>query len=101
MSERFPGLTNAYLGRNAAHRAFRAALANAKALPFVLARRDPNVLQGFLAEAEEASRRSADGNFAIGMAGGRSTAGSVQLGIHLTGAEISLVDAGGKGVGYI
>ena len=36
MSEQFPGLTIAYQPGNAAHRIFRAALANAKALALYL-----------------------------------------------------------------
>jgi hypothetical protein len=93
MMEQFPGLVIAYIGPNAAHRSLRAALANAKALAFVLVEKDSAVLRSFLAQAEEARRQSRDGNFALGMAGGRSTTTTVQLAIHLTGTEIALIDS--------
>jgi len=93
VSEQFPGLTIGYIGGNTSHRVFRAAIANAKALAYVLANNDSNVLRVFLAQAEEARRRSPDGQFAIGLTGGRSTTTSVQLAIHLTGTEITLIDS--------
>jgi hypothetical protein len=93
MSEQFPGLTMAYQAGNGAHRIFRAALANAKALAYVLAQKDATVLREFLVQAAEARRMSSDGNFAIGMAGARSTPTSVQAAILLTGTEIGLIDA--------
>jgi hypothetical protein len=84
MSEQFPGLTIAYQAGNAAHRIFRAALANAKALAYVLAQKDATILREFLVQAEEAKRMSSDGNFAIVMAGARSTPTSVQAAILLS-----------------
>lgn len=93
MQEQFPGLVIAYVGPNVAHRSLRTALANAKALAFVLVEKNSAVLRNFLMQAEEAKRQSPDGNFALGMAGGRSTTTTVQLAIHLTGTETALIDA--------
>ncbi|MEW6211676.1 MAG: hypothetical protein AB1631_25175 [Acidobacteriota bacterium] len=93
MSEQFPGLTITYIGHNASHRNFRASLANAKALAYVLADNNSMVLRGFLDRVEEAKRRSPDGSFAIGLTGGRSTTTNVQLAIHITGTEVALIDS--------
>jgi hypothetical protein len=93
LRDRFPELIYAYIGPNGAHLDFRVAMANAKALAYVLGRGDAAVLQGFLREADEARKRSGDGHFALGMAGGRSTMTSVQLAVHLTGNEIALIEA--------
>lgn len=93
MSKHVSDPLRAYIGSNAAHRSFRAALANAKALVFVLARPDSTVLQEFLARAEKAKQRGPGEDFAIGLAGGRSTAASLQAGVHLTGTEIALIDS--------
>jgi len=92
-SDRFPELVYAYIGANAAHRDFRVAIANAKALAYILGRADAAVLRGFLSEADEARKRSRDGHFALGTAGGRSTTTTVQLAVHLTGNEIALIEA--------
>jgi hypothetical protein len=48
MQEQLPGLVIAYVGPNAAHRSLRAALANAKALAFVLIEENSAVLRSFL-----------------------------------------------------
>lgn len=91
MNGQLPGLMIAYIGPNMAHRAFRAAITNAKALAYILASSNANVLQSFLQAADEARRRSRDGNYAIGMAGGRSTRNGVQMAFHVTGNEIGLI----------
>ena len=88
-----PGLLVAYIGPNPAHRSLRSALANVKALAFVLAEKDSGVLRSFLTHADGARRQSPDGRFAIGMAGARSTATKVQMAIHVTGAEVALMEA--------
>lgn len=93
MNEQFPGMTVAYLGSNEAHREFRTALANAKSLAYILVRNNAAVLRAFLDEVEQIKHQAADGPFAVGMAGGRSTTTSVQLAIHLTGNEIDLINA--------
>jgi hypothetical protein len=92
MTEQFPGLVVTYVGPNAAHRNLRTALANAKALAFVLLERDSAVLKSFLAQAEEAKLRSRDGNYAIGMVG-RATTTTVQAAIYLTGTQIALIES--------
>jgi hypothetical protein len=92
-NDRFPGLVYAYIGPNGAHRNFRVAISNAKALSYVLARNNAAVLSELLKQADEARQRSRDGHFALGMAGGRSTTTSVQMAIHLTGNEIALIEA--------
>ena len=92
MAEQFPGLVTTYVGPNASHRVFRTHLANAKALAFVLAQHDSTVLRGFLDHAEAARRKSPDGNFPIGMAGGGSTTTTVQLAIHVTATEARLIE---------
>jgi hypothetical protein len=96
MNEQFPGLTVAHLGTNAAHRVFRTALANAKALAFILASDNTAVLRAFLDNAEQ-TKQETGGAFALGMAGGRSTSTTVQLAIHLTGNEIDLINSGPGG----
>jgi hypothetical protein len=93
MPEQFPGLVVAYIGPNAAHRSLRAALANAKALTFVLVQRNLAVLRDFLTEAEKAKQQSRDGEFAVVMVGDGSTTTTVHVPIHLTGTEIALIDA--------
>lgn len=93
MNDRFPGLTVAYLGTNAAHREFRSALANAKALTYILASNNTAVLRDFLDEAAQIKQQAAGGPFALGMAGGRSTTTTVQMALHLTGNEIDLINA--------
>src|SRR5688572_21726334 len=92
-NHRFPDMVYAYVGSNRAHRDFRVAISNAKALGYVLAKNDAAVLRGLLQEADEARRQSRDGYFALGLAGGRSTTSTVQLAIHLTGNEIALIEA--------
>jgi hypothetical protein len=89
MAEEFPGLVVAYVGPNAAHRRFRTAIANAKALAFVLTEDNARVLHSFLEQADGARRRSPDGTFAIGKVGRASTT-SAQLAIHITSNEIDL-----------
>ncbi|HLN26224.1 MAG TPA: hypothetical protein VK395_00610 [Gemmataceae bacterium] len=93
MSEQFPGLMVAYLGPNAAHREFRTALANAKALAFILAEDNTAVLRAFLDKAEQTKSKAGGPGYALGMAGGRSTTTTVQLAVHLTGNEIDLINA--------
>lgn len=93
LNDRFPELVYAYIGANAAHRDFRIAIANAKALAYILGRGNAAVLQGFLKEANEARTQSPDGHFALVMAGGRSTTTTVQLAVHLTGNQIALIEA--------
>lgn len=94
MSERFPGLSRTYIGPNSSHRGFRESLANAKALAFVLTRKDPSVLTALLDEAAEIREKSRDGTFAMGVAG-RASETSVQLAVHLTGDEIDLIQSVG------
>jgi len=96
MNEQFPGLTVSYLGTNAAHREFRTALANAKALAYILAANNTAVLRAFLDKAEQA-KHQAGGPFALVMAGGRSTTTTVQMAVHLTGNEIDLINSGPGG----
>jgi hypothetical protein len=93
LNDQVTKLVYAYIGANAAHRDFRIAIANAKALAYILGRGNAAVLQGFLQEANGARAQSRDGNFALVMAGGRSTTTTVQLAVHLTGNEIALTEA--------
>jgi hypothetical protein len=93
MRARNTELTTAYVGRNAAHKVFRTELANAKALAYILAKKESAVLRAFLDEAEEAKKAAADGLFALGIAGSRSTTTTVQVGVLLKGNEIELVNA--------
>jgi hypothetical protein len=97
MNDQFPGLTVAYLGSNAAHRQFRTALANAKALAFILAESNTAVLRAFLDKAEQTRARAGGPGYALGMAGGRSTTTTVQMAIHLPGNEVDLINAGPGG----
>lgn len=97
MNEPFPGLMLTYLGPNAAHLEFRTALANAKALAYILASDNTAVLRAFIDQASQTKRQAGGGPFALGMAGGRSTSSSVQLAIHLTGNEIDLISSGAGG----
>lgn len=92
MANPWPELTVAYIGPNAAHLRYRTAIANAKILAFVLAQNDAGVLRSFLAQAEEARKRSPDGTFALGMAG-RATRTTIQMAIHITSNEVGLVSA--------
>jgi hypothetical protein len=57
MAEELPGLTATYIGPNTSHRQFRVAIANAKALAYVLAHNDARVLRSFQAEVEEARKK--------------------------------------------
>jgi sugar phosphate isomerase/epimerase len=52
------GVVTAYVGPNAAHRELRTALANAKAIAFILIEGDAKVLKAFLQHAEEIKRQS-------------------------------------------
>jgi hypothetical protein len=90
-THRFPEAVFAYIGPNKAHYDFRAALTSAKAIAFLLGRDDSSILKAFLAHASEVRKQSPDGHYAFGL-GGRSTATSIQLGIHLRGNEIDLME---------
>jgi hypothetical protein len=93
MPDQSPDLRIAYVGPNAAHRRFRADMANAKALAYVLAGNDEIVLRSFLAKAEAARKESRDGKtFAIFITG-RATTTAIQAAIHVTGNEIDLIAA--------
>jgi hypothetical protein len=86
----FPETVYAYIGANKAHHEFRAGLANAKAMAFLLGKDDSSILKGFLSVAAEAREKSPDGYYAFGL-GGRATPTSLQLGIHIRGNEIELM----------
>lgn len=82
-----------YVGTNAAHRSFRAALANAKALAYVLAKGNSTVLRGFLDDAAEVKRKFKEGHFAMGVCGGPNTTTSIHIGVAITSTEITLIEA--------
>jgi hypothetical protein len=88
-------LVLAYIGPNAAHRNFRIALGNAKALAFVLARGDSTVFSDFLAYAAEQRKNFVGGDCAFGVCGGPNTKTSVHLGVAISGREIDLIQAEG------
>lgn len=88
-----------YVGTNGAHRRFVSALANAKALAFVLTEGDAEVLRRFLELAEGARAKSRDGSFALGKVGGRSTTTTVQMAILVTGTELDLITGAPGGFG--
>jgi hypothetical protein len=92
------GLLTAYVGPNAAHRELRTALANAKAIAYILIDGDAKVLKAFLEQAEEIKRQAKGADYAFGV-GGRATATTLQMSVHLTGGEIDLI-AGARG-GFI
>lgn len=91
MNEKFPGLMIAYEGGNIAHRTYRASLANAKALTFILQQDNSAVLTRFLAHVKEEKWRSKTGDFAIGMVCGSATTTSFRA-MVLTGTEIRLIE---------
>jgi hypothetical protein len=86
-------LVVAYIGQNDAHKSFRVALANAKALAFVLARGDSTVLRDFLTYAAEMRQKFAGPDFAFGVCGGPNTTTTIHLGVAITGTEINLIQA--------
>jgi hypothetical protein len=97
MAEQFPELKVAYVGPSASHRQFRTALANAKALAYVLGDNDARILRAFQTEVEAARKKSRDGTFAIGRIG-RGTTTSAQLAIHITSNEADLIAAEPDGI---
>ena len=88
----FVEMMSAYVGANASHRSFRAGLANAKAVAYILAFDHNKALRTFLGVADDARRRAGGGDYALGMVG-RATANTVQMAVHLTGNEIDLINA--------
>ena len=82
-----------YVGNNSAHRTFRLALANTKALAYVLAKGDSTVLRGFLTDAAEVKQRFKAGDFAMGVCGGPNTTTQIHIGVAITAKEIALIES--------
>ncbi len=88
-------IVTAYVGPNSSHRTFRAGLANAKVLAFILGHKEQGPLKEFLEQTAEVKAKAQGGPFAMGL-GGRATSSTIQLGVHLTSNEIEIV-AGAPG----
>lgn len=85
-------LVTTYVGPNVSHQTFRAAIANAKAVAYILVKDKSKVLREFLEDTEETKKSSGTGQHAIGIAGG-GTNTTMQIGVHLTGDEVEIISA--------
>ena len=83
-------IVTAYIGPNASHQTFRAGVANAKVLAYILGHSEQGPLKQFLAEAEKIKAQAQGGPYAFGIAG-RSTNSTMQLGVHLRSNEVDIV----------